>query len=294
VVGVQVGHGALVNDGQEMGPTGWGTLSDAEGRFRMDGLLPGHYAAFVWTEGNAAGYSDPVKFDVTDDDVHGLTVTYRRGATLSGVAVIEGTSDPAVLARLRQLSIAVHVQSSGPGVPSYGGVKLAPDGTFHLTGLRPGKAMLYLASYPPPPDLTLSRIERDGVPQREIEVAPGANVTGLRVVLEFSSGRIRGTVTIVNGPLPNGVRLSVSARRRGDSEANMFSGHGVEVDARGRFVIENLPAGEYVLSVQPYYYVAAQPRQFPVVTQPVTVNNGVTAEVSLTLDLNANPAGGQP
>ncbi len=296
VAGVQVGHGALRSggEGEEMGATGWGTLSDSEGRFRLDGLLPGRYAAFVWTEGNAAGYSDPVKFEVTDDNVTGLTVTFRRGATLSGVVVIEGTSDPAVLARLRQLSIGVYVQTRGPGVPSYGGVKLAPDGTFHMTGLRPGKAMMYLASYPPPPDLTLARVERDGVPQQEIEVAPGAHVTGLRVVLEYSSGRVRGTVTIVNGPIPEGVRLNVSARRRGDSDANVFSGHGVEIDARGRFVIENLPPGEYVVGVQPYYYATPQPRQLPIVTQTVTINNGVTAEVNLILDFNAKPAGGQP
>ncbi len=292
VAGKEVGHGALVNEGNDMGGMGWDSLSDSEGRFRMDGLLPGRYAAFVWTDGNAEGYSDAVKFEVTDGDISGLELTFRRGASMSGVVVIEGTSDPAVLARVSQLSIAVGVEARGLAAPNYGTVKIAPDGTFRATGLRPGKARVYSAAYPPPPNLTLSRVERDGVPQREIEIAAGAHVSGLRVVFEYGSGRINGLVTIVNGPLPDGARLSVASRRRGDSSGGTeYLGQGVEVDARGRFVIEGLPPGEYDLSVQ-VYFNGPQPRQFPVAIQTATVVNGVTSDVNVTLDLNAKPDGG--
>ena len=294
VAGVQVGHGALVNEGKDMGGLGWGALSDSEGRFRLDGLLPGRYAAFVWAEGEAAGYSDAARFEITDGNVSGLELTFRRGASVSGVVVIEGTSDPSVLARLSQLSIAVGVEARGLAVPSYGNVKVAPDGTFRATGLRPGRARLYSAAYPPPPNLTLARVERDGVPLRDIEIAPGANISGLRVVFEYGSGRIRGLVTIVNGPLPDGVRLSVAARRRGDAPGTGYLGQGTEVDARGRFLIDSLPPGEYDLSAQAYFTSAQPPRQFPVVTQTATVSNGLTSDVNLTMDLNAKPAGGQP
>ncbi|HKQ52726.1 MAG TPA: carboxypeptidase-like regulatory domain-containing protein, partial [Pyrinomonadaceae bacterium] len=72
VAGAQVGHGVLLNEGDDMGGMGWGSLSDSQGRFRLDGLLPGRYAAFVWTEGNAEGYSEGLKFEITDGDVSGL------------------------------------------------------------------------------------------------------------------------------------------------------------------------------------------------------------------------------
>jgi hypothetical protein len=42
-------------------------------------------------------YSDEVVFDVTDQDVSGLEIRARRGASLSGVVVIEGARDPSVL-----------------------------------------------------------------------------------------------------------------------------------------------------------------------------------------------------
>jgi protocatechuate 3,4-dioxygenase beta subunit len=294
VAGAQVGIGSLVNDGKDMGGIGWGSLTDTQGRFRLDGLLPGRYATFVWTEGNAEGYSEAVKFEVTDGDVSGLELVLRRGATLSGVAVIEGTTDPKVLARLSQLSIAVGVQADGLQVPNFGSVRIAPDGSFRATGLQPGKARVYMASYPTPANLVLSRVERDGVPTQEIEIAPGANVSGLRVVFEYGGGSIRGQVKIENGPLPDGARLSVNARRRGDEAGLGYMSHGTEVDARGRFVIEGLPAGEYELTLETYFQSAPpSPSMFPPnVKQTVSVANDIASDVTLTLDLNARRTGG--
>ncbi len=294
VPGAQVGHGALVNDGKDMGSMGWGSLADSEGRFRLDGLLPGRYAAFVWSEGNTEGYSEAFKFEITDSDVSGLELVLRRGATMSGVAVIEGTTDPKILARLSQLSLAVGVETTGLTVPNFGTVRIAPDGSWRATGLRPGKARLYSASYTPQPNLVLSRVERDGVPTQEIELTPGANVSGIRAVFEYGGGIIRGQVNITNGPLPDGAHLSVSARRRGDEAGLGYMNHGVEVDARGRFVIESLPSGEYELTLETYFeYAASAARVFPPnVKQMVSVANGVASEVTLTLDLNAKRTGG--
>ncbi|HWS87057.1 MAG TPA: carboxypeptidase-like regulatory domain-containing protein [Pyrinomonadaceae bacterium] len=293
VAGAQMGYGAVVSDGNDMNSMGWGSLSDSEGRFRMDGLLPGHYAAFVWTEGHTEGYSEAVKFDVADGDVSGLEVVFRRGASLSGVAVIEGTTDPKVLARVSQLSIGVGVQAAGLAAPNFGSFKLAADGSFRVTGLRHGKARVYLASYPPPPNIILSRLERDGVPVQDIELAPGAQVSGVRVVFEYGTGVVRGQVAIANGPLPDGTRLGVNARRRGDHPGFGYMSRGVEVDARGRFVLEGLPAGEYEVSLEMYFNVPPPPRAFPPpVRQTVSVANGVTADVNFTMDLNAKRTGG--
>jgi protocatechuate 3,4-dioxygenase beta subunit len=289
VVGVRVGNGALMADGRRMGGFGWGTVTDAKGEFRLDGLMPGRYAAFVWTEGNTQmdSYSDMVSFEITEGNISGLEVKLHRGSSISGTVVIEGTSDRAVLAKLSQLTLAAGVEGEGVMVPNYANVKIAPDGSFRITGLRPGKARIYLATYPPIPGFALARIEREGITQREIEVTPGSQITGVRVVIEFGSGSVRGLVRVENGTLPEKARLFVSARRRGGDTTGPAN-RGAQVDARGRFLIEGLPTGDYDLILQAIIPEAPARRIAPV-KQSVTVANGVETETTMTLDLNARP-----
>jgi protocatechuate 3,4-dioxygenase beta subunit len=290
VVGVRIGNSALMKDGNRMGGFGYGTLSDTNGGFRLDGLLPGRYAAFVWGEGEIEGYTDTVTFEVTDGNVSGLELKMRRGSSIAGVVVVEGTTDRAVLARLSQLSLAANVESEGPVAPSFSNVKLSPDGSFRITGLRPGKARLYLASYPPIPGFTIARIERDGVAQREIELGQGAQVTGIRVVIEYGTGTVRGVVKIENGPLPENARMLVAARRRGEATMGPAN-RGAQVDSRGRFFLEGMATGEYELTLQTL--IPGGQRRPPPIKQNVTVTNGVEAEVTFTFDLNAKePEGG--
>jgi protocatechuate 3,4-dioxygenase beta subunit len=295
VVGVRVGHGALMGDGRQMGGYGWGTLSDAKGGFRLDGLLPGRYAAFVLHEGEGPSktdsYSETATFEITEGNISGLELKMRPGSSISGVVVIEGTTDRTTLARLSQLTLAANVEAEGLTAPSYKSIKIAPDGSFHLRGLRPGKARLYLATYPPLPGFTLARIERDGVAVREIELGTSAQVTGIRVVVEFGSGRVRGLVKVENGTLPEDARVFVRANRRDGDPAGPGT-RGAQVDSRGRFIIEGMPTGEYELTLQTFI-PGNPPRRLMHIKQSVTVTNGVEAEVVMTLDLSAKQPEGR-
>jgi protocatechuate 3,4-dioxygenase beta subunit len=293
VPNVRVGHGSIMQGQNQMGAFGWGSVTDASGRFRIEGLLPGRYAAFVWSEGETSSYTDPVTFEVAEGDVSGLELKQRRGASISGVVVLEGTADRAVLAKLSQLTLGAYPSSQGLVAPSLstGNVKIAPDGSFIINGLQPGKVGIYLSNYPTPPQgFTLARVERDGVPQRQIEVAPGAQITGVRVVIEYGTGSVRGLVKIENGPLPPNARMMVNARRMGEtSEATR---RGAQVDSRGHFVIEGLAPGEYELTLQTFGALDP-PRRFAPVKQSVTVAHGVESEITLTFDLGAKrPEGG--
>jgi hypothetical protein len=288
---IRIGNGAVMRDGKALGGFGWGTLSDATGNFRIDGLVPGRYAAFVWNDGEAESYSESAIFEIREGNVSGLELKLRRGATISGVAIIEGTADKAVLARLTQFSIGAFVEAEGTMAPNYSSVKIAPDGSFRLTGLRPGKARLYLANYPSPTGFALARVEREGLPQREIEITPGAQVTGLRIVLEYGTGSVRGLVRIENGQLPAEARMQVSARRRsggGGDASSMLGRRGAQVDSRGRFLIEGMSEGEYELILYTYLTTGGPHRIAPV-KQTVIITNGVEAEVNFTVDLSARP-----
>jgi protocatechuate 3,4-dioxygenase beta subunit len=286
VVGVHVANGAVMKDGNTMGGFGWGSITDAQGGFRLDGLLPGRYAAFVFNEGSTDSYSDTATFEITDGNVSGLELKLHTGSSISGIAVIEGTNDRTALAKLSQLSLSANVEMEGLAAPNYVIAKIAPDGSFRLAGLRPGKARIYLATFPPIPGFTLARIEREGVPQREIEITQGAQITGVRAVIEYGSGIVRGSVKIENGPLPENTRMFVSVRRRGGGDPAMPANRGAQVDSRGRFIIEGMSNGDYELTLQTF--LAGNPqRRLPPVKQNVTVTNGVEAEVIFTVDLNA-------
>lgn len=290
VPNVRVGHGVVMKEQNIMGGFGFDGVTDDKGRFQLSGMLPGRYAAFVWGETldiQDKGYSDPVVFNITDGDVSGLELKVRRGSSISGVATIEGTTDPGVLAKLSQLSLMAgpSERTERLAVPMFSNNRIAPDGSFHITGLRPGKYRLYLSMYPSSPaGLTLARVEREGVPQREIEIAQSAQITGIHVVIEYGTGSIHGSVKIENGSVPEGMRMSVVARR--PDEASGQIRRASQVDSRGRFLIEGLPAGEYEVMLQAVVMLD-RPRPLPPIKQNVTVTNGVDTEVNFTLDLNA-------
>ena len=92
----------------------------------------------------------------------------------------------------------------------------------------------------------ISRIEREGiVPVRTLEIRSGEQITGLRVVVTYGTGTVRGVVKFENGSLPSGSQIAVLLTKPGEtSDMNMRP---AQVDSRGHFVIEGLAAGSYEL-----------------------------------------------
>jgi hypothetical protein len=153
-----------------------------------------------------------------------------------------------------------------------------------LTGLRPGKFHLGLG-WPQVPGLQLARVEWNGVEQRGgIEIAEGAQISGVRVVLLYGNSVVRGQVNLTNGTLAPGARLFVFARLVGIAEDSRYGnyGKGVEADARGRFILEGLAAGTYEFT--PRVFTRQGPRHSGR-SQQVAVPEGGEATVTLTLDL---------
>jgi hypothetical protein len=294
VPNIRIAASALMTGVNRIGGFGVGaSTSDEHGRFRLDGLPPGRYAAFPFNDGQSdnTNYSDPTVFEITDADVSGLELKLHRGSSISGTVVIEGVTDQSVLAKLSQLSLAAFpVQGTeGLAVPSFSRTRISSDGSFQLVGVRPGKYSFSLATFPPLQGFKIARVERDGVPPRYIEVTEGAQVTGVRVVLEYGTGSVRGLVKFADGAMPEGVRMNVFARRVGDTNGSISLAS--QVDSRGHFLIEGLPTGDYEITLQPYVATSA-PRRLPPVKQSVTVTNGIESEVTFTLDLNAKPKEG--
>src|SRR5262249_57832147 len=78
----------------------------------------------------------------------------------------------------------------------------------------------------------------------------GQQVTGVRVVLGYSSLKLRGDLKVIGPEAAAGIRFRVTARR---PDLQMQYLLNAMVDARGQFVFENMSPGEYEIRVYPDY-----------------------------------------
>lgn len=261
-------------------------MSNAQGEFQVDDLIPGKYTIFVFQNVSTELRADSVSFDVIDQDVTGVVVKLVKGASLSGVVVLE-SEDKAVLQKLQQLELRAYVMV--PGVSSYsqGGMsKIAPDGTFRLPGLAAGTANLVLSPSmggSPPKGFSISRIERDGVVTPHLEVKEGEQIAGVRVIVTFGSATIRGVVKFENGELSPGAQLFVRLVKV-NQPAPGFGFRPPPVDPRGHFLIEGIPAGDYELVINVPATGGNRPRA---VKRQLSVQDGVVTDVTITIDLSA-------
>lgn len=295
VAGVDVMVGGVTADGRYGGGySGNGTRSAPNGEFSIFGVVPGRYALLVQPEEINGFISDPVIFDLSEGDATGLEIRVRKGASISGVAVIEGTNDPKILSKLSQVNLLAFVRpasSNTPGMPmGRRPFKIDAGGGFRIEGLQAGKATIMVA---PPPDmrgLSLARIEQNGAPAPEgIEVDQGEQVTGVRLVLLYGALTLRGEVKIIGGALPAGIRVVAIARRVDQAMQNSRSG---EVDARGQFAIENLASGEYEVRVNLFPGLNAQQssreimRRFSTVKERVVLSGANQQPMTFVIDLS--------
>jgi hypothetical protein len=276
------------------------TATSTTGEFKLEGLTPGRYAAFLSTQtpfGNQENYySKPVVFEVKDTDVSGIEIKAFRGASLSGTVVFEGNDPAKLMQQLAPFSvsankvtddrkeISVHSPSTSP-------VRVLPDGSFILPNVEPGNLYLNVHSSKAPQQIQTVRLEVNGEDRRRgFEVKSGEQVTGVRVVLAQRAGVIRGSVKIENGTLPENTRLTASLHRNGNPPPSV---NGAEIDSLGRFQFQGLETGDYEVVVQvtpvmsnpPSPTPPAMPRIKPV-KQAVRVTNGAEARVTLILDLS--------
>ena len=266
VAEIEVIVGSLSPDGRPTG--GWagnGARSTANGEFRLTGAFPGKYALLVRPEvrysptgrpevSTGEGFiSEPIILNI-EDDVQGVEIKVRRGASISGQVVIEGTNDPKILSKLSQVSFYVYVTTGSPNrqtVPGGGANRVFSDGKFQIRGLPAGKAFISLMRPQDIEGLVLARIEHNGATMREgIDLEAGQQLSGVRVVLAHGALKLRGELKLVGGAAPDGVRFYVDARRL---DSLMQGSSIAEVDARGQFVLENVLPGEYEVIVSPVY-----------------------------------------
>ena len=289
-----IGYSSFTDANQQLGGMNFtGSKTDATGKFRLEGIRPGRYAVFTMgIEQDTTSYSDPTPFDISDGDVTGIEIKVRRGGTIDGVAIIENNPDPAVSALLKAVKLFAFVEAKG-GAPSFRTGQINADGSFRFVGLAPGKARIGLQGFPfAPKGLTLVRTELDGLDQQDgIEMTAGAQISGVRLVFAYGAGSIRGEVKIEGGVLPEGTTFHLVIRSdRGDDRGPIPH---IEVDARGRFVSENILPGTYALTLYGATPGPQSAQAFEPVKQTITVENGAELRVIFVVDLAVKKTGSQ-
>jgi hypothetical protein len=272
--------------------TGWGppgARSDANGEFRLEGLLAGKLMLFAKLDQKSEVFSEAEVLEISNSDIHDVALKIRQGGSISGVIVIEGASDPAVLSKISELqlnSVVITKELRPPGIRQ---TKANADGSFRIKGLRPGKIHISMSQNSTSRSFSVLRIERSGELMSwndGIEVGPGENISNVRVVVGYASSAILGEVKIIGPTLPANQSLYVHAKYLNDEQRIPVL---KETDARGQFVFENLLPGEYELSLSLSSRSPADSRlstSIPRVIRKVIVGPNSRSAVSLEVDLS--------
>jgi hypothetical protein len=265
-----------------------------DGQFRFVGLRPGKYAIYLGTgyagQTNYSSYAQVIHVEVLDENVNDLEVRVRRGtAVVSGSAEVEGVSDPAIAAMLQHTRIAMWVQPAGPRT-GFMPIELSigSDMTFRKEGLVPGRLTLNnLAEVGWRKGLTLLRVVRDGREVRDgIDLQPGEQVTGLRLVCGYGTGSIRGRIILPDGiPAAATVLFDVIVIRQGEGQSLSWGNEKHSTDMNGDFVVDGLIDGQYELRATPRVYGPIEiSRRIPSGKATVTVVNGKVSETTIRIE----------
>lgn len=266
-----------------------GELTNANGEFRIENLSPGRYTIFTAPTEESHVPTASTSFDLVDRDISNLVIKTTKGCSLSGVVVLDGNESLSLLGNVR---ICAATEGAEQSFRSPMSNAIANDGAFAIRGVRSGPVRIWLCFFGDRRQFEVVRIERNGIPQpNAFNVKEGEDVAGLRVVLKYTklSGAIRGQVKVENGELPPISQLWVSLWPLEENLEPKRS-HSIprpELDARGRFFVEGLPAGHYQLRVhvlQPGSNSMSEPT-----IQRVTVTDDMVTEVTLTIKAKPDP-----
>jgi hypothetical protein len=293
---IKFGVGQTIQHDQNSSSSSSGLAGNvnANGEFRLENVTPGTYTIYTEPPEGSDVPSASVTFEVVDRDLDDLLITTTKGCSLSGVVVLDGNdSAPTTLSSLR---ICTSAKSAEAAYANSRGSAVGPDGTFRINGIRSGPAGLWLCSGSDKrKQFEIVRVERNGISSDTINLKAGEHVTGLRVTVKYRNltGAIRGQVKVENGelPPPSQMRLSLWPLDENLEPKRESSIPTPELDARGRFFADGLPAGTYQLSVYTYAIerLTGRTRQAGQKTQQVTVTDDTVTEVTLIIKPQSNP-----
>jgi hypothetical protein len=254
----------------------------ADGRFVYTNVPPGHYT--LTARGSStpplpsspvttmsarlpdAGPSDAYSYAQADLDISGeavanISLTLLPGSTLSGRVVFDGAPSSR---RPEMTALRVGFAAPGPAVYTIRDgaltaspltvplpVTVRPDGTFTVRGIGPGVYVLHVtvpAAAEDTWDLASAVAGTRDLLDAPIDVTAGDRFADAVITFSDRKTEISGTLTTADGrPAPEYVIIAIPAERerwQKDSRRLQLA----RPDTRGRFSVQGLPPGEYLLA----------------------------------------------
>lgn len=229
--------------------------SDENGEFFFQGLAPGKYRVRAQVQDAGDLFVPDTDLEIVDEDISDLILKARTGISASGVVTLENTSTAAMPVRPDEIRIGFTVTGDQPTDRSYSLAVVKPDGSFTVTGLRPGRLQIGLSYEAQGKGLALRGVERAGVPltgvMAQMGSSPGtieglmlskeSQLNNLTLRVAYGNCRLRGDVQTADGPLPASTRFQTRIQRTDGAPGMWYT----QVDVRGHFTVEGLIPGEY-------------------------------------------------
>jgi len=214
-----------------------------DGEFSMV-VAPGEYTLIAQNQNGIA----TEHITVGESDVSGIQLTLVKGARITGRIVFQGVEPPSARAIVEVSSPdpweGVAMMGAAPG--SSLSVPTGPDGSFTLTGII-GRRELTVNTRLIPGWRVKSIIAggRDLL-NLPLNFRGSEDLRDVLIVLTQQTSELAGAVTDANGHPVSGVSVLVFAedRRRLPGRARW-----VRPDTLGRFVVDGLPAGDYLVAL---------------------------------------------
>jgi uncharacterized protein (DUF2141 family) len=218
-------------------------LSGYDGEFAIAGVPPGRYQ--VWSSSYPGRLSGTTEVVVNGRDVD-ASFMLGPGGIVSGRIVFDGTATPPAANTIMFLLQQMPRNSFG-GYSS----NISPDGTFVFSDVPAGFYRLRINGRPPA-GWALRSVTRGGadadVSDVLFEVKAEAPVDGVVIALTDRPAEISGTLQTATGaPAPDYVLVVFSADSR-YWVAGSRRTQQVRPDVQGRYVAQNLPAGDYLIA----------------------------------------------
>ena len=211
--------------------------------FTIETVPPGRYVAVA----NAGGGRDAAPLfarqsvTVSGTDIEGLVLTLTAGAALSGVVRFEGVGAPVESTQ----TVGVGLLAFDQLMAGTGNASVNPDGTFRLGNIPPGRHALRVRT---PKGWTVKAATLDGrdVSEEIFDVKGAQTIAGLEIVLSDRAAQIAGVVKADGDATGTTVIVfpADSARWVPQSRSILTA----QVDRDGRYTIDGLSAGEYLIA----------------------------------------------
>jgi hypothetical protein len=260
------------------------TRSDARGRFSYPGVSPGHYviaARSAPDPSSGSGTAIGPLWALADADVNGadqsVALVLQPGVSVSGKVVFDGTTlkPPATMSSVRvamsaEQSTSVSIRPSPP--------TLNPDGSFMITGAPPGKYKLTATPPTAPAGWMVRSATVNGVDALDVpfDVRPNQPIDGVVVTFTDHPTELSGTLQTPTGVPTANYFIIVFAADKAFWTPSSRRTVMVRPATTGRYVLRNLPPGEY-------YVAAVTDVQFNAWFDPAFLESLVAASTRVTL-----------